>query len=449
MNAARAQSDEADARGDAEEAWRQTLLAEFNENLMNEHFADVLAETSKAYNVGPLVPSGTVAHPRDPLGRGAWSAGPPANWKPEVLNGPDEVRRFREPGGTDHYVGTNFDREDAVGFTYPDGQVRIKAEFLRDVLATGNPGGIAYILHHEARHFDEIVSTGRGDAAQGELRAYTDGIRDAGIFEFTVKEVRKLTSKKYYYRSLVKSGGSFSYFPDAPEELDLSAAFNQAQHELGSAVIRREEIRRRGLEAQNYRLAKEAHARLMAEYQAAASGCGLTPIMTQGDKTLGFKAGESANVYFTEPVTLTQAKAGMLMTRACWAGEMDQSEGQPCADGLGAMEARWADADFRHGLELDADAGNIDGCLRAIRENSDPPKDMKALNKRVSKYWRDWNVAAKRREMEAMRELRRGQEESSRRVRGDAEERSGRVPDQSYDLTPARRALEEARRSRF
>jgi hypothetical protein len=187
----------------------------------------------------------------------------------------------------------------------------------------------------------------------------------------------------------------------------------------------------------------------IAEYKADASGCGLTPIMTHDNLTLGFKAGRDVSVYFTEPVNLEQTKAAMVMTRACWFAEGGQKEDQPCADAFGSMRAQWSDAGFKYGLELDADAGAYDACLRAIRESPNPPKDMKHLNKLVFSYWRDWNVAAKRRQMNVMRELRRAEEGNARHARGEADDRAGRVRDQSYDMTPAWRALEEAKRSRF
>lgn len=416
---------------------------------MNKGFADVLAETAKAYNVGPRNPAGNVALPKDPLGRGEWAAGLPAVWAPRVRYELNEVRQIIAPDNSVHYADGTVDPRTSAGMTYPDGEVRVLAQNLRNAFDRGNPGLIAYILHHEARHFDDVVTHGQGGRAQDELRAYTDSVQDADIFELAPEDVKKLTALKDENMALAKSGTPTSFFPDAQQEMDLAMAYDQAQRELKIYHRRREDIRRLGVEARNNRLAREARAQVMAEYKAAAAGCGLTPMMTQGDKTVGFKAGESANVYFTEPVTLAQAKAGMLMTRACWAGEMDQIEDQSCTDAFETMRAGWTDVGFKHGLELDADAGNIDGCLRAIRENTDPPKDKRALNKRVASYWRDWKVAAKRRQMEAMRTIWRQQEETSRRARGDAEERSGRLPDQPYDLTPARRALDQARRSHF
>lgn len=437
------------ARGDYEETWRLTQVIELNEEIMNKKLASALAETEKAYNIGPRNPAGSVALPKDPLGRGEWAVGIPVFWAPKVRYELAEIRKIAAPDGSLHYIDGTVDPRKTAGVTYPDGEVRILVQNLHDARATGNPGLIAYILHHEARHFDDIVTHGQGGRVQDELRAYTDSVRDADIFELPETEKNRLKELKNENLTRARAGAPTSFFPDAREEQDLSMAYDAAQRQLRLYESRRDSIRRQGVEAQRNRLAREAHARVMGEYQGAASGCGLTPIMTQGDTTLGFKAGESVNVYFTEPVTLAQAKAGLLMTRACVMGEWGRAEEQPCTEAIGLMGIGWADPGFRHGLELDADAGNIDGCLRAIREEPAPPKDMKALNKRVSKYWRDWSVAAKRREMETMRELRRGQEESSRRARGDAEERSGRVPDQSYDLTPARRALDEARRSRF
>lgn len=449
MKAAAIARQKAADNGDAEEAWRLMEVVESHEQVMKDRFDKAIRETEKAYNIGPRTAAGPVALPKDPLGRGAWASGLPAFWNPQVRMEVNEVRRYEMPDGSAHYADGSIDPTKVAGITYPDGDVRIMVQNLRDAFRNDNPGHMAYILHHEARHFDDIVGRGQGGRAEDELRAYTDSVRDAAIFELDTNETDKLIGFKNKNLAIVRSGAPTSFFPDENEELKLSIAYDQAQAELKLFYRRREELRVRAVEAKRVRLAAEARARTLAEYLAAASSCGLDPMMNAHSQTLGFRNGQAVNVYFTEPVTLAQAKAGLLMTRACALGEFGQSEDQQCTDALGAMRANWGDAGFKHGLELDADAGNIDGCLLALRNNGDAPKDMRALNKRVTSYWKDWKVAAKRREMETMREYWRQREETGRRSRGDAEERSGRVPDQNYDLTAPRRALDEARRSHF
>lgn len=426
----------------------------------------VIKKTSEFYGISP---AGLQFGESTPARQGPM-IGTAIQWAPTVLDADHLSFKYTDADGRTRYEAGAVNQ--AAGQTYGNGQVSIHIAMFELALKYDHPGSLAYVLHHEAQHFEEKATRQERSREESEMSAYKATLDAVDIFEMgafgtnasTPKElptkadwIAAFKQKRAEHAADLSAGLGRSVYMTPVEEAAAKDVFDIDQSELAriqaeTARIKEAAARSR-LERQERdrreRMAEEAKRRVMAEYQASASGCGLTPIMTQGDKTLGFKAGETANVYFTEPVTLAQAQAGMLMTRACWAGEMGQSEGQPCADALGAMQARWADPGFRHGLELDADAGNIDGCLRAIRENSEPPNDMKALNKRVSKYWRDWNVAAKRREMETTRELRRGQEESSRRARGDAEERSGRVPDQSYDLTPARRALEEARRSRF
>lgn len=371
------------------------------------------------------------------------------------------------------YIGNSVTYAPVFSERVPDGKSGSTDDAGKVLIGPGafdSPGKLAFTLYHEGEHFERLLTPGldlRNNPAEEVLTRTKQRPLLKSTFGLTGEEItrfdRVLASEriraKKWSENLSQGLDPYkkSHQPAFPgnvrplwledgvgEEVDkiLARAKELRDQEIDEAAQRRREE-----DAERARRAAAEWA--MDQYRAAASDCGLTPMMTQGGQTVGFKAGESANVYFTEPVTLDQAKAGILMTRACWAGEAGQSEDQSCTDALGAMRANWGDEGFKHGLELDADAGNIDGCLRAIREAGDPPKDKQALNKRVSSYWRDWKAAAKRRELETMRAIWRGQEESSRRARGDAEERSGRVHDGTYDLTPARRALDQARGSHF
>lgn len=444
MGAALYERNAAVSRGDAEEAEKQMKKIESNEALMKQEFANALAQAEAAYNVKPQITAGPVALPKDPAGRGAWAAGYPAQWRPQVRYELNEVREILAIDGSKHYADGTVDPAKTQGMTYPDGEVRIVAQNLRDAVSTGNPGVIAYILHHEARHFDDLVSRGWSSREADEARAYTDSAREATVFELTPEQTAKIKSRKTENMAALKSGKASSFFPDTQQELDLSMAYDQAQKNLQLYAQRREEIRRLAEQAEKNRLAKEARQRVINEYKAAVANCGFTPMMTQEDLTLGFRVAREASVYFTEPVNLAQTKAALLMTRACWAASAGgQGEGQPCTDAFDSMRANWNDAAYKHGLEVDADAGAYDGCLRAIRESAKAPGDMKSLNKIVGNYWQDWGKAARKRQMDTMRELRRQEEETGRQTRGE------RLPDLNYDLTPPRRALDMARRSHF
>lgn len=391
-------------------------------------------------------------------------------WAPAVLDANHLSYKYTDSQGATRYEAAA--ANGTAGQTFGDGQVRINITMFELAVLYDHPGSLAYVLHHESQHFEEKVSRQERSREESEISAYQQSLLSIDVFEMGKKGPRASTTEQlaskadwasaFKARSAqhaadLSAGLGRSVYMTPAEELAAKGVFEVDEKELAriqaetaglklaAARIRiaREELLRKEAAA------AEAKRQLMADYKAAASSCGLTPMMTAQDQTLGFKDAQSVNVFFTEPVTLDQAKAGLLMTRACLFGEFGQPEDQPCTDALVAMRANWGDAGFKHGLELDADAGNIDGCLRAIRDNGDAPKDMRALNKRVASYWKDWKVAAKRREMETRREYWRQQEETGRTSRRDAEERSGRVPDQNYDLTAPRRALDEARRSHF
>lgn len=400
-----------------------------------------------------------------------------ANYKPapaitsgDILSGPpkpvtdDDVPSFI--GNRVDYAPVFSERvpENTSGSTDDSGKVLIGND------AFDSPGKLAFTLYHEGEHFERLLIPGLdlrnnpdeevvARTRQRPLLKSTFGLTDEEVVEFDAMLKSERNRAKKWAALLTQGLDPYkkshqAAFPGSYKPMRLEDGVSP---EVDNILARTKELReqekaeteRRRREEEAERARRAAAEWRMTQYRSAASNCGLTPKMTRDGLTYGFKDSDNINVDFTEPVTLDQAKAAMMMARACSDGERDNLQASPCTDALGSMQANWGNAGFRQGLELDADAGHIDGCLRAIRENGEPPGDMRALNKRVSRYLRDWKDANRRRELERQNARAREREEGGRRERGDAEERSGRVPDQNYDLTPARRALENARRSHF
>lgn len=420
---------------------------EDRESEMRRYFAEVLRLTSEAYNIAPGARVGLVVAPKDPEGRGGWSSSRMARWKPEVLYEDRFIGAIRGADGRDHYYGMAYINPQATaGFTSPVGEVRIHMQQLRDALAIRNPGLIAATLYHESRHFNALITSGWMSREQNELAAYTDHARlAASVFELDPYIANQIEASKQHYLQAVKNGASSSPYPNAQDEADLAAAYEQAQRDATEHRRRREELRERAARARAERLAAEKR-RVMDEYKSAAAGCGLKPIMTGENLTLGFSAPLLANFYFTEPVSPEQAGVALLLARACVAAERGSSDDEPCVDALTTMRARWQDAAFRHGLELEADSGPHEDCLRMLLEMPQPPASMKSLNKALNRHWAEAKDAQKRRAAEVYREIRRREERAERGERHQNDS-PGYKPD--YDFTPAYQALEDARGSRF
>lgn len=239
---------------------------------MKSNFDLAIRLTQDAYRLKPETPP----EPRavKPLSAdGAWSTGLSAPWTPEF--GAPAYREIRGTDGWLHYVSVNPQdapkpNNEVAAFTDPDGKVTIMLSVFGRVIENDEPGLLASVLHHEARHYTELITTGWDTHEQMEIRADRASLAmvDAfmpGLPAEIREEVKDGLRKRIAgAEALVGSGDTRSPFPDPEQEESFEKAFRRQErreleyHDLVRRVERLRRDRRESLEAarRGYRWAK-------------------------------------------------------------------------------------------------------------------------------------------------------------------------------------------------
>src|SRR5258708_6582174 len=79
------------------------------ETRMKEEFSSAMQLTEQYYHLTPAHASGSVVLVKDPLGRGAWSQGRHADWKPEFLYDDKVIVTVLGADGINHFIGGPID----------------------------------------------------------------------------------------------------------------------------------------------------------------------------------------------------------------------------------------------------------------------------------------------------------------------------------------------------
>lgn len=424
---------------------------------MRAAYTEAIRLTENYYHLTPPTAHGTVAIPGGPGTNPGkdWAAGMDANWAPEFYDGSEVYAAVQGSDGKTHYLGGSTQ----AGATLPDGRVLISPFYLEAALTDEDPGELAFAIHHEAHHFSELITMGWDTLETSETRAYRAGLAVADIFGLDKMQLESASGKTITMKEWVaEQAGDFlraskvnhtPAFPTPETEKELRAKFEEYESEEARLVREIDELKPQA-EAEKERRQTAKRRQILDNYIASVRNCAMEPILdSETGFTTGFLIKNEVNFTFTEPATLGQARAAILIARACWAAQYNSRDAGPCAAGLEPMQQNWDKAEFKHGLELDADAGAYDGCLSSIRSTPSAPKDFDELFQRAQWYWADWRVAATRQMIETSREYAKQQEEASRRERYADRQREHSDHSDSYDLTPAYEALERARRSHF
>lgn len=180
----------ADAKESAKSGAASKRLSDLQEELlhkhwMEDHFNTAIQLTIKYYHLTPeMAGSWLTASPKG-VGANAgfdWAKNVPVTWAPSFYGEKEIYLKMRGSDGKDHYIGeSNF--EGLGGETLPNGRTIIGPEIFQSALDDKNPGVLAYLIHHESRHFMELVHRGWDDFDEGEIRTYVDSIKAAPIFE--------------------------------------------------------------------------------------------------------------------------------------------------------------------------------------------------------------------------------------------------------------------------
>lgn len=221
-----------DAAPSPESALLDWTAARTAQSEMKANFDLAIRLTQDAYSVKPETP--TEPRAAKPLSAdGAWSDGLSAPWAPEY--GPPGHREIRGSDGLLHYLSN--DPQDGpepkavVAFTNPDGKVTIMPAIFTSILDNEEPGLLASTLHHEARHYMELITTGWDAHEQLEIRANRASLGMIDDFMPGLPaEVRRQMKAAFMKQiaddeALVASGGTHSAFPNPKQEENYEKMF--------------------------------------------------------------------------------------------------------------------------------------------------------------------------------------------------------------------------------
>lgn len=166
-------------------------LLEKTRDSMNTAMNGALGDTLRLYNIAPTRGSGSITD-----GPGIHMR---ANWNPAYAHrmNPDDpiFRKVDMPDGRTVYVRWNQGRrreEQSSGVTWFDGRVDIMDGVLERVYTNRSPRLLAYLLHHESVHFDQLRNGNWSTLNEREVAAYKVSIADAKRFGLTKLEIKEL-----------------------------------------------------------------------------------------------------------------------------------------------------------------------------------------------------------------------------------------------------------------
>lgn len=255
---------------DPEQKWDKLLKAKEAEHERTTAFNSAIQMTLHSFQIGP-----------DGMRQGDWKTskqgpktGAKIGWDPRFLpeGGPWNIK-YIGADGLYHYQGRNIS-PDISGVTWSDGSVTITRAMLKRVLELGHPGPLAYILHHEARHFNDIV-TRKDDSLQAtEQRAYTASADAADLFKLPPDWKTFFEQQRDANAAAVGTAAARPSHPTPAEEEVFKAGFEAQEKAL--ADIRRGEA---ALQAQ-VEAARAARAQEANRARSAASDAGWAALRT-------------------------------------------------------------------------------------------------------------------------------------------------------------------------
>lgn len=151
----------------------------------NAAFDEAIRLTQLYYHLAPATPSGSVQRPKGPgENPGAdWATGSPVKWSPRFYADPKIYFEIPGSGEKKHYGGEDVIDQDTGAMTLADGETIIMPSIFESAIRDNNPGDLAYLIHHEAFHFMELIHRGWDNRDEGEVRAYKDSLATLDIFE--------------------------------------------------------------------------------------------------------------------------------------------------------------------------------------------------------------------------------------------------------------------------
>lgn len=214
-------------------------LLESKRDAMNKALNGAIEDTLRHYTIAPMQGDGDI--------KGGPGINLSAAWKPTYQHRPNPddpiFRKAELANGQDVYVRWDqgrdkMDRSYAV--TWFDGQVDVMDGVLEDVLASRTPRVLAFLLHHESVHFDQLREGKWSTLNAREVAAYRVSIADAKRFGLSQIEIQGLRDHlSYNQRKLEKQRNGEEAYP-----LNLPPAKDQADNKIDWEKMVDEESRR-------------------------------------------------------------------------------------------------------------------------------------------------------------------------------------------------------------
>lgn len=202
------------------EAQRQRAVADWEFNLAIERTVD---------NYG-IAPAGLSQYSGKEAKQGPMR-GADIRWNPRFSNSRSVYFEYTDPTGSTRHGGGSI-KEKESGATFADGSVVIMLDQFLMALDYEHPGPLAYLLHHESVHFEEMVTRAEDTLQAAESRAYKRSAQAAATFGLDARWVAIFENEqKKNYRAL-RSGQGSSAYPTADEELTIKASYEAQQAEL-------------------------------------------------------------------------------------------------------------------------------------------------------------------------------------------------------------------------
>jgi hypothetical protein len=442
---------------------------------MEEGFSKAMRLIVEYYHISPPAMAGQVVGIRDPSERGKWAQGMEVEWSPEFVSDTSEHVRVVGADGAPHYLGGEINLRLSGGRTYVSGKTSIYRQAIEEVWISGNPGMLASIMHHEARHFSELIGRGWDSLEKGEVRTYRESIAAADIFELNDAAKDKLKDHLKQYSQVLSRGKENSLFPSPEQELrneiEFEKALNKRKEFDRQFAELKERVEARRAERENATRWEKLQARRQEIQECYSRSCpgrdlrqelwdvyseingdGLAKLVEEA-KRCGFELGrlqqypgvsgqwqysfyrgpDQYSFVLVEPdsglINVDLAKAHFMLTKYCSevGGYEDARNGiSACNDSLSTIQRYWKSEDFRTTLlwmQGDGLRGEYYSCAEAILSLKRPPAGIADIDRAI----RAGQAGARARREEFERRNSSNPRESPRGG-GRSDDRDGRSP---------------------
>jgi len=260
-----------------QKACKEALDAQMSQEAL---YREAMDQTADLYHVWPKQRGRIViGRPSDPAM--SYTEDLPARWNPRPTDsglGVKFAARIDGSDGQPHYSGgTNMDPNAPNGLlaaTLSDGRVFVlKDTFTRTMK---NPGLLAAILYHEARHFDRLSwkdktgeNRGWASADKEERDVYEAGIRYAKTLDLDENDIAWLGQKYQEYAKAVRTGKSITDSSLTPKQeadwknyyeakqLNLEDEYAALSQNISVARVRQMAAQKRDKEVRETRAARQ------------------------------------------------------------------------------------------------------------------------------------------------------------------------------------------------